>query len=351
MPLLSVHSTLGARLASGLAAAAACLAAVPVQAQNAQFLVHEASGLCVDVAGAPGVNNGAAVRLWQCETQGNANGSQTDHKWYYQNGFVRNGLSNRCIDVPGAPGTASGLAVTLYDCELNGRNRNGSATDQQWDYQNGQFRNRLSGLCLGPETTDGYKNGHKLVLTACAKPGAADLEFSFRQPSGTPMAAALPAPAPAPKPAGTPAAQAKLLYPDVAGASQSCVVPVDPDTRRYSVKPLAKLALINCAPNQGKMWVVSRNRITVAGRPDLCVGAAAGARSADLYLETCAGVNVDSWDLAANATQSTPMRIAGGMFANQCVSIPELNNSSNPPMPYFIQLKDCGRNDLKFFLE
>lgn len=351
MPSPSVRATLSARVATGLAAAATCLAVVPAQAQNAQFLVHEASGLCVDVAGAPGINNGAAVRLWQCETQGNANGSQTDQKWYYQNGFVRNGLSNRCIDVPGAPGTAAGLSVILYDCELNGRNPNGSATDQQWDYQNGQFRNRLSGLCLGPASTDGYKNGHKLVLTACAKPGAADLEFSFRQPSGTPMAAPAPAPAASPKPAGAAAAPAKLLYPDFAGASQSCVVPVDPETRRYSVKPQAKLALINCAPNQGKLWVVSRNRITVAGRPELCVGASAGASSADLYLEACADVNVDSWDLAANATQSARMRIAGGMFANQCVNIPQLNNPANPPMPYFIQVKDCGRNDLKFFLE
>ena len=148
-----------------------------------------------------------------------------------------------------------------------------------------------------------------------------------------------------------PADRATLIYPDVPGASQLCLVPINPDTRRYSVNAMSQLALINCTPNQGTIWVVQRNRITVAGRPDLCVAASAGAHSADLYLESCKDSNVSGWEAGGNATQSARLRITGGLFANQCLSVPQLNDPANPRLPYTVQLKSCGRDDLKFFVE
>lgn len=218
------------RLAQGvmLASVAALVPTGTALAQQGQFLVHEASGLCVDVSGAPGVNNGARLQLWQCETANNRdNGSATDQKWFWKDGFIRNALSARCFDVPGAPGVAAGSGLQLWDCESSGRSTNGAQTDQQFDHVDGQFRHRLSGQCIGPERTE-YRNGVRLVLTRCAKVGAADLEFSFRAPNGAAVAAA-PAAKPAPAAPAAPAATGKkrLIYPDVAGASQTCVMPVD----------------------------------------------------------------------------------------------------------------------------
>ncbi|MCT7958476.1 hypothetical protein, partial [Laspinema palackyanum] len=50
---------------------------------NGRFIVNSLSGKCIDVAGAPGNTNGAALQLWDCETSGRNgdNGSQTDQRW------------------------------------------------------------------------------------------------------------------------------------------------------------------------------------------------------------------------------------------------------------------------------
>ncbi len=88
-----------------------------------------------DVAGAPGSANGTPLQLWDCEGSGHNrdNGSATDQRWTFVNGFIRNDLSGKCIDVAGAPGSANGIPLQLWDCETSGRNRdNGSATDQRW---------------------------------------------------------------------------------------------------------------------------------------------------------------------------------------------------------------------------
>lgn len=77
----------------------------------------------------------------------------------------------------------------------------------------------------------------------------------------------------------------------------------------------------------------------------------AGARSADLYLEASKGSNVPVWEATGSSTQAARVRIGGGVFSNQCWAIPQLANPANPPFPYFVALKDCGKADLKFFVE
>lgn len=103
---------------------------------DAAFIVNSLSGKCIDVAGAPGSSNGAALILWDCERSGtNAdNGSTTDQTWVLTNdGFIINSLSGKCIDVAGAPGNTNGAQLQLWDCERSGRNAdNGSRTDQKW---------------------------------------------------------------------------------------------------------------------------------------------------------------------------------------------------------------------------
>src|SRR5512136_853072 len=114
----------------------------PTDAQGVrgQFINNFLSGKCIDVSGAPGRNNGSPLQLWDCELSGrNAdNGSATDQKWTITSkGFIRNTLSGKCIDVAGAPGRDNGARLQLWDCELSGRNAdNGSATDQTWSLTN-----------------------------------------------------------------------------------------------------------------------------------------------------------------------------------------------------------------------
>jgi hypothetical protein len=316
----------------------------PALAQQGQFLVHEASGLCVDVSGAPGVNNGARLQLWQCETANNRdNGSATDQKWFLKDGFVRNALSARCMDVPGAPGVAAGTGLQLWDCEASGRTTNGAQTDQQFDHVNGQFRHRVSGQCIGPERTD-YRNGVRLVLMRCAKVGAADLEFSFRAPGGATAAAA-----PAAKPA--PAAKKRLIYPDVAGASQTCVMPVDEKTRRVRMDAGARLMLVACSADNASAFALANRQLVLAARPDLCVTVSAGARQAHLVIDRCQDSNVTAWEATGTSTAAARIRVAGGVFDNQCWSIPRLADPANPPLPYDLVLKDCGKGDMRFFVE
>jgi len=143
---------------------------------NAQgrFIVNQLSGRCIDVAGAPGTENGAPLQLFDCEFSGrNPNGTPTDQLWeFLPNGFIRNSLSGRCIDVAGAPGVANGARLMLYDCEFSGRNPNGSQTDQQWQMlPSGLIRNRLSGRCIDVAGAPGRSNGARLQLFDCEVAG------------------------------------------------------------------------------------------------------------------------------------------------------------------------------------
>ena len=50
--------------------------------------------------------------------------------------FIMNIQSGKCIDVAGAPGQENGSQLQLWDCELSGRNRdNGTPTDQIWRFE------------------------------------------------------------------------------------------------------------------------------------------------------------------------------------------------------------------------
>lgn len=147
---------------------------LPPQAQPAnrkgRLIVNRLSGKCIDVSGAPGTNNGAALLLWECERSGrNPNGSETDHRWTFTpQGFIKNTLSGKCIDVSGAPGTTNGARLILWDCETSGRNANGSPTDQQWELlPTGLIRNKLSGKCIDVSGAPGTRSGARLQLWDC----------------------------------------------------------------------------------------------------------------------------------------------------------------------------------------
>jgi hypothetical protein len=138
---------------------------------------------CIDVAGAPGTENGAKLQLWDCERTGRNrdNGSGTDQFWVTSSdGFIKNVKSGKCIDVAGAPGTANGAALQLWDCETSGVNKdNGTPTDQKWTYKhidiNGRRHifiiNKLSGKCIDVAGAPGTENGAKLQLWDCETSG------------------------------------------------------------------------------------------------------------------------------------------------------------------------------------
>lgn len=150
----------------------------PSQAQesNGRFINNVLSGKCIDVTGAPGRSNASQLQLWDCELTGvnPDNNSITDQRWVLTGGgFIRNTLSGKCIDVAGAPGRSNGAALQLWDCELSGRNRdNGSTTDQRWTItSNGFLRNTLSGKCIDVAGAPGQTNGARLQLWDCELSG------------------------------------------------------------------------------------------------------------------------------------------------------------------------------------
>lgn len=106
---------------------------------SGKFIVNHLSGKCIDVAGAPGQHNGAKLQLWDCELSGrnSDNNSTTDQQWKMtREGFIVNVLSGKCIDVAGAPGRNNGSQLQLWDCERSGRNPdNNSITDQKWSWK------------------------------------------------------------------------------------------------------------------------------------------------------------------------------------------------------------------------
>lgn len=164
---------IGSGLVAIVLATAALFCASEASAQG-KFIVNQLSGKCIDVAGAPGIKNGAPIILYACEFSGrNPNGSPTDQQWeFLPQGFIRNTLSKGCIDVPGAPGTKAGTPLILYDCELSGRNPNGSQTDQQWQLtREGLIRHKLSGLCIDVAGNPGSANGARLQLAQCEVAG------------------------------------------------------------------------------------------------------------------------------------------------------------------------------------
>jgi hypothetical protein len=147
------------------------------------------------------------------------------------------------------------------------------------------------------------------------------------------------------------AGKPELIYPDAPGSSQSCVVPVNPATKRISLAAGAELMLMNCKASQGWVFHVSKDRIAIAGKPGLCLNLGAGARRGIVYLEQCKDTTVKSWDAVGSAVEARRIRAVGGTWNNQCWSIPQLaNEKAKFPIP--VELDDCkaGR-DLTFFIE
>lgn len=139
-----------------------------------KLIVHQLSGLCLDVIGTPGVNNGARLSINACERSGRyKDGSVSDQFWELTaQGFIRNTVSGRCVDVSGAPGVANGAAIILYDCELSGRNPNGSTTDQRWVVTaDGLIQNQLSNKCIDVAGAPGASPNSRLQLWDCETSG------------------------------------------------------------------------------------------------------------------------------------------------------------------------------------
>jgi hypothetical protein len=148
-------------------------------------------------------------------------------------------------------------------------------------------------------------------------------------------------------------AKARMLYPDYPGASQTCLIPIDPDTRRYKVAEGSQLVLsLATSGAQCSVFVVSRQRITLAGKPNLCVNVGASARAGFAYLEACKDVSVTGWDIAATSTTSSRIRAVGGPHNNTCFALPQIADE-RVKMPV-VELQPCKANaaqDMKFFLE
>jgi hypothetical protein len=111
-----------------------------------------------------------------------------------------------------------------------------------------------------------------------------------------------------------------MIYPDYGGASQSCVIPIDPQTRRFRVIEGAVLALgANPPLDQCKTLLVSRQRISIAGPPGT----------------------------------SARIRAVGGMWDSPCWTIPDVPNDK-VRHPIDVAPAACQKNaacKLKFFLE
>lgn len=163
------------------AIAVAALLVVPAAEaqQQGRMIVNTLSGKCLDVSGAPGVNRGAPLILYDCERSGyNPNGTPSDQFWIFSGGFIRNALSGKCIDVSGAPGVVNGARLQLWDCETSGRSSNGALTDQLWALRpDGFIVNQNSGKCIDVSGAPGVGNGAPVQLWDC--------ENSGRNPNGS----------------------------------------------------------------------------------------------------------------------------------------------------------------------
>jgi len=114
---------------------------------------------CIDVVGAPGVQDGDPLTLWKCEKTpvSDTPTPPSDQRWDIRpDGFIMNVLSGKCIDARGTQMTNVGSQLVLYTCELNSTH-----SDQRWTHtHDGVIRHQLSGHCLGFD-------GKALILHAC----------------------------------------------------------------------------------------------------------------------------------------------------------------------------------------
>lgn len=145
-------------------------------ALQGRLLQNILSQKCIDVKGAPAVDNGAPLQLWDCEWSS----PSTDQRWEFTpDGYIRNTLSGRCIDVWGRPGVERELPLQLWDCEFSDPDN----TDQRWELTNNGFiRNLRSGLCIDVWGRPGRDNEARLQLWDCefSEPSTTDQRWSLR---------------------------------------------------------------------------------------------------------------------------------------------------------------------------
>lgn len=105
-----------------------------------------------------------------------------------------------------------------------------------------------------------------------------------------------------------------------------------------------------CSPSQGTIFLVSKDALRIAGKPNLCVNINAGARAAQPYLDICADTEVKRWDAGGSSTAAARLRSVGGLWANQCRSVRDIQNNK-ARFQLDADAVDCrpGKN-LKFFI-
>lgn len=123
----------------------------PAQPFRVGSAIDAPGGRCIDAAGDDVGENGAAIQLWDCQT------NAADQKWALTDGTLRS--MNRCLDIAGNS-TANNAAVQLWDCNGVG--------GQQWVQQaNGTLLNPQSGRCLSIPA-DTTTNGTRLQIATCS---------------------------------------------------------------------------------------------------------------------------------------------------------------------------------------
>ena len=107
----------------------------------------EASGRCLDVAGASSAN-GAQAQIWDCHSNAN--------QQFAQNGQELR-VMGKCLDV--APNAAAGTRVQIWDCN--------SGANQRWSLNsNGTVTSAQTGLCL--DVNGGAAaNGSAAIVWSC----------------------------------------------------------------------------------------------------------------------------------------------------------------------------------------
>lgn len=112
-----------------------------------------------------------------------------------------------------------------------------------------------------------------------------------------------------------------MIYPDIPGASQSCVVP-----SYMKWTPGTPLVLTNCPKGGSASFIRSNNTIAVAGQPGLCVGVARGAQRPVIALQKCSEAST-TWTSRASSTASARVESKDG----RCWIIPKLPANANFP--------------------
>jgi len=144
-----------------LAAAFALLClSLPTSAQAQRLIVNQLSGKCLDVPGISNMTPGTPLQLFDCEVNGyEYGGKPSDQFWFFsQQGQVRNRLSGLCMDISNVH---PGSRITINVC-------NGANPAQYWVFrQDGFIQNRATGMCVDVAGYPGVHSGTPLQLMQC----------------------------------------------------------------------------------------------------------------------------------------------------------------------------------------